>query len=93
VLQRPPSSKPPSKRARRRDSNRLAAVRRRERERLGLAIARAPFDRDVLNLLVEVTRTLAPEAAGDADAIGRAMFQTLKETALDEARGAHPLTP
>jgi hypothetical protein len=78
MLPRPPSKQ----RARRRESNRRSATRRRERERLGLAIARAPFDRDVLNLLLQVTRTLAPEAAGDADAVGRAMFATLKETAL-----------
>jgi hypothetical protein len=80
MLQRP--SKPLTQRARRRESNRRSAARRRQRERHGLAIARAPFDRDVLNLLLTVTRTLAPEAAGDADAVGRAMFQTLKETAL-----------
>jgi hypothetical protein len=70
-----------SRRARRREANRRSAARRRQREREGLAIARAPFDRDVLNLLLMVTRTLAPEQAGDADAIGQAMYQTLRETA------------
>ena len=41
-------------------------------------IARAPYDADVLNLLVQVTRTLAPDRASDPAAIGKAMYKALK---------------
>ena len=44
-------------------------------------IARAPYDADVLNLLVQVMRTLAPDRAGDPAAIGKAMYKALKESA------------
>ena len=60
-----------------------AARNRRHREFVaaGMRIARAPYDADVLNLLVQVMRTLAPDRAGDPAAIGKAMYKALKESA------------
>jgi hypothetical protein len=84
MLERSPSRA--ATRARRRESNRRAATKHRLRERNGLAIARAPYDADVLNLLRMVTRTLGADSADDADAIGEAIYRTLRESAAAAKR-------
>jgi len=92
MLDRPPKPpKPPAPSTRRAQLRRERHRRHRLRQRLGVAIARAPYDADVVNLLVLVTRMLDPDRAGDATAIGEAMFRVLKESAMAaKAEGAIP---
>jgi hypothetical protein len=80
VLQRPPSSKPPSKGARRRELRRLRTARYRRNQAGGLAVALVPYNGEILNFLVR-THWLDGDAAGDRRAVGAAIGRLLADSA------------